>query len=676
MREILISKLGSLNFIHGFTTLEQLDEESEMQVFQMYDTITVQIAILRSSGIDPTKLVYLWQNGERYSVGITLIGSNIDYDIYEHRQLLDPEVNYLLNGCLSYHIEYNNAIIAHAEYRVAERCSTEIRDYVFLEYNNYRNDFETMFNPDEDIQFRLRGAVVRRSEEQTSDDDDFRDQVDVLEQLSGRARVIRVLEFEGPGWVGSKVNRILACSSVKIDGVRYVRVTGSGVSKDDTYGPDMFRWSVKLERVYDDAQEVNFNRTITYNVVGGTPSTVSFTVPSNSILVLPKDTASIGITMPPNYEFLGWASSSADDVKEVIVCEDMTFEAKLENMPIEVGVQLRSSLEVGNIVRNIAVSADGQFMAVALGTGTGTGAGTLRLFKLTDGVATEVAIQSPAYGARTVLFNPVTNILYVGLYNKGISTYSRNPDNSGYTLVNTVWISISYLPQIRSFFTTPDGQYLFINTSIEAGNAVYTAFAVDNGAGTLTLRANTIHYVSNSGAGNDTDMGGSATNEYFIGTRNDAGGEALYRMDRTNPTVPIFNLITPTPTAITKSPDLWLLILNDGKQSYVQNTILLGESTRSRVETFNNAVFTPNESWNTSRQLYSTNRRGNMMFTNSLNPPITELTYYNSNYGVIQNLLTFTDPLQASAISDDATIAALSKRGTTNIDVYLATGIL
>jgi hypothetical protein len=122
-----------------------------------------------------------------------------------------------------------------------------------IEYNNYENNFQTIFKPEEPFYTRIKGEFIPQDDEYGSESDYFRDQNYGLHQLSSNPTEVVKLSFGGedgaPSYVGNKVNRILSCSHVLIDGERYIRADGASVTKDvwSGYYPK-FPFKVSLER--------------------------------------------------------------------------------------------------------------------------------------------------------------------------------------------------------------------------------------------------------------------------------------------------------------------------------------------------------------------------------------------------------------------------------------------
>jgi hypothetical protein len=127
---------------------------------------------------------------------------------------------------------YNGAVMARGPFSVRNElpCSK------LLSYNNREDDFGTIFTPGSPFTTRIEGEFLPQDDEFGVEDNDFRDQNHTLHNLSAHPTAIRKLSFGGglgaPNFIGNKVNRIFACSEVLIDGEKYIRADGAGVTKE------------------------------------------------------------------------------------------------------------------------------------------------------------------------------------------------------------------------------------------------------------------------------------------------------------------------------------------------------------------------------------------------------------------------------------------------------------
>lgn len=159
-------------------------------------------------------------------------------------------------GCytMAFGLQPYNLILASSPFRVVD----ELPDSVLFEVANDEDEFGTVFSGQ---QFRFRAEAVWlpadaafQSENQT-----FRDQNGTLHQLSATPYETRVLTVGGgvstvgvPNWVGRKVNKLLACSAVTIDGAAYARSEGAGVERTDIADNwPLFLYKVTLEPADD-----------------------------------------------------------------------------------------------------------------------------------------------------------------------------------------------------------------------------------------------------------------------------------------------------------------------------------------------------------------------------------------------------------------------------------------
>lgn len=172
---------------------------------------------------------------ERYSDGTnTVYDLNIDIS-----QEGDYEVQF----------SYDGEVVARGPFEIrTELCCSKL-----LQYNNRENDFGTIFTPDNPFYTRIEGEFRPEDDEYGVEDEDFRDQDYTLHQMSASPTTVRKLSFGGeygsPNFIGNKVNRIFACSEVYVDGERYVRADGAGVTKE-IWSEDYpkYQWKINVEK--------------------------------------------------------------------------------------------------------------------------------------------------------------------------------------------------------------------------------------------------------------------------------------------------------------------------------------------------------------------------------------------------------------------------------------------
>lgn len=182
--------------------------------------------------------------------GITdLAGNLIERYSNETDMVYDLPIEVGRDGDYEVQFSYGDAVIARSSFAIRqELCCSKL-----LQYNNRENDFGTIFTPGEPFYTRLEGEFRPEDDEYGVEDEGFRDQDYSLHQMSASPTTVRKLSFGGeygsPNFIGNKVNRIFACSEVYIDGERYVRAEGAGVTKE-VWSEDYpkYPWKIDVEK--------------------------------------------------------------------------------------------------------------------------------------------------------------------------------------------------------------------------------------------------------------------------------------------------------------------------------------------------------------------------------------------------------------------------------------------
>lgn len=136
---------------------------------------------------------------------------------------------------MAFGLQPYNLILASAPFRVVD----ELPDSVLFEVANDEDEFGTVFNGQR-FRFRTEAVWLPADAAFQSENQTFRDQNGTLHQLSATPYETRVLTVGGgvstvgvPNWVGRKVNKLLACSAVTIDGTTYARSEGANIERTD-----------------------------------------------------------------------------------------------------------------------------------------------------------------------------------------------------------------------------------------------------------------------------------------------------------------------------------------------------------------------------------------------------------------------------------------------------------
>lgn len=251
--KLLISEFSTLNF------------RDDWRLGFQYPTRYVQ-RLLRTDGIDTQYVISGDFQGELQVALLDCTGSLLAQATGTELGTIDngtayradwPEATFPLpNGryTMVFGLQPYDLILASASFIVVD----ELPDSVLFEVTNDKDEFGTVFSGQR-FRFRteavwLPSDVAFQSENQT-----FRDQNGSLHQLSALPYETRVLTVGGgssalgvPNWVGRKVNKLLACSAVTIDGAAYARSEGAGVERTDIADNwPLFLYKVTLEPADD-----------------------------------------------------------------------------------------------------------------------------------------------------------------------------------------------------------------------------------------------------------------------------------------------------------------------------------------------------------------------------------------------------------------------------------------
>ena len=126
-------------------------------------------------------------------------------------------------------------VLAHASFCVVD----ELPDSVLLEVANDEDEFGTVFNGQR-FHFRVEAVWMPSDVAFQTESETFRDQNGIMHQLGSTPYETRILTIGGgtstvgvPNWAARKINKMLACSTVMIDGASYVRSEGSSIERTD-----------------------------------------------------------------------------------------------------------------------------------------------------------------------------------------------------------------------------------------------------------------------------------------------------------------------------------------------------------------------------------------------------------------------------------------------------------
>lgn len=242
-----ISELSSLNFRHDWR-LHFQSPEPYIQTLLPTDHVCIQYSTI---GLYTGRLgIYLTDEygNDIQALSEYIIGSSGEVAIH----MVNWPQTRLSPGAymVQFRMAQYNRVMAYATFRIVD----ELEDSVLFTYTNYRDDFGTVFE-DIEIDFRVEAVWLPSEASFMVNAESFRDQNGYVHQLSANPYETRVLTLGGgvnacgvPNWVARKVNNILSCSSVFIDGAQYVRSEGATPERTDIAADyPLFLYKITLE---------------------------------------------------------------------------------------------------------------------------------------------------------------------------------------------------------------------------------------------------------------------------------------------------------------------------------------------------------------------------------------------------------------------------------------------
>lgn len=229
MNRLHISNMSSLNFVYDWKAPYMIDE-CYTQVFSNYDYIRVQYS--KPVSIHIKIVLHNETTGTETELIPVLIES--DYIAGTETFGISFKASELGNYTFTiYQIYATPKLIAQSRFIIKD--FREIDSSILFTYINETNTFDTYFNNAEEekfpFNFRIEGGFVPSEIQYLVDSENFRDQRYSSTQLSAFPYKVKKLTLGTslgvPNWVAEKINWILACSEVKINGESYVRSEGS-----------------------------------------------------------------------------------------------------------------------------------------------------------------------------------------------------------------------------------------------------------------------------------------------------------------------------------------------------------------------------------------------------------------------------------------------------------------
>lgn len=275
MSQIKISKYSSLNFSHDWKRSFERDEPY-IQKFAPTDNIVVQYSVPSNRNMTVTLTD---GNGQQSTINQISKGSYTDYAGFV-RNVFEFYISGRDTGNYRLEIKQKEETTAYTDFCIVPyEC---LDNTVLLSYVNRINDFDVIFTENEsdftEFDFRVEGGFLPSETSFLVESNDFRDQRHSLTQLSAlpyKKETLTIGNNKGvPIWAGEKINLLFSVSTIKINGMEYVRSEGSTPQINviaERYPKYIFK--IELER-YDnynsgfDLPNFKVLGTITGNILG------------------------------------------------------------------------------------------------------------------------------------------------------------------------------------------------------------------------------------------------------------------------------------------------------------------------------------------------------------------------------------------------------------------------
>lgn len=253
MAEIRISDLGSLNFYEDWKLLFQIQERYALK-YLTTDTIRVQFTTSSDIIAFPEVRLFNAKTNEITTLIPVKVHSTDEYSVY------NVTLSNLSEGCYVFQF-YLSEVLASAPFSIHE----ELENSRLFEYTNEKNDHETVFA--EPFYFRVEGVFLPQALTPQVESNNFRDQRYIQHLLSASPYNIHTLsvggKFGAPNYVEDKLNRILSCTSVLIDGEQYARAEGTSTEKE-VFDPayPLYRYKLQVEKAVNGEKVIPLNYSV------------------------------------------------------------------------------------------------------------------------------------------------------------------------------------------------------------------------------------------------------------------------------------------------------------------------------------------------------------------------------------------------------------------------------
>ena len=240
---IRVSNLCSLNFTRNASALE--GESGYIQRFFISDDVLIQ---LFSDSPNTIKGIL---NGAEYPFTVTQIGDGLDA-VYFHELHLSSDK--WAAGCYTLIIKSGDIIFGESDPFIVSSNEQDFEFSVKITYTHNEGDvfLKTLFSNNQEFSIRLEGGFKSEFTTQNLENEQFRNEMQEITNLYSipyERKTLTIGDSLGvPIWVGKLLNAAFSLSTVRVDGVEYVRSDSSVPSLNkikDNY--PLFNYTIGLE---------------------------------------------------------------------------------------------------------------------------------------------------------------------------------------------------------------------------------------------------------------------------------------------------------------------------------------------------------------------------------------------------------------------------------------------
>lgn len=267
---IKIPRLNPIRFVSAYRqnllftkSIASFEEPvSFLQIFNRYDTLAFQIAVKRGLNVDFAACIMDVDGNEKLpiqSTGLSISGGDMDY--FEFKTILSslPEGQYFVQVEIEFNGSTKSILLISEPFQVKNLHT----DSVLLEYTHDQNDFDILFIPEgkspRAYSLRIQGGFASDGFLPFAKDTVYKNQefdTVLLNSTPYSTHKLTLGHAAGiPNWLIDKVNRILSCTCVKIDGVQWVKNEGAKLEATREKNYPMAGWSIELIKANHDYSE-------------------------------------------------------------------------------------------------------------------------------------------------------------------------------------------------------------------------------------------------------------------------------------------------------------------------------------------------------------------------------------------------------------------------------------